>query len=130
MMLLAGTDYSRGTPLVGPKRIFDMLPNITPDMLHALRDDPAVCVAVSPYRLANTLCSTIYIHAFHRHINFTPGPDAPIARVLYALHAAKLSAHVKSLLPSHAQVLATCANVTWVLHYWKVTFPRPLHSTM
>jgi hypothetical protein len=124
MMLLAGTDYSRPTPLVGPKRIIDMLSHLFPHMLRTLTVSSGL-ISVSPHRLANDLVAAIYISAFNKHIPYGPGPAAPIHRVLNTLQNAKLSAHIKSLLPAQEQVLVTCANVTWVLHYWKVP---PTHT--
>lgn len=117
-MLLAGTDYSRSIPLVGPRKIIDIMPFITKEMHSVLVEDNGVLQPV-PSKMADVLTATIYFHAFRNHF-FWIDPKFSIETALSTLQKTpKISDRNKGMLPSAKQVLTTCRNVSWVVHYWK-----------
>lgn len=115
--LLAGTDYSRGIPLVGPRKIVDMGPELIDDMLDAIDviDESHSLCAPKPTKMLDGLVRKIYSIAFAKNIHSRP-PTA--AALLEALHASTMAERNKSLLPTINQLDVTCRNVAWVVHYW------------
>ncbi len=117
-MLLAGTDYSRSIPLVGPRKIIDIIPHIRREMCAALAEENDGVHAV-PSKMADILTSTIYFHAFRSHFYWV-NPRYSIETTIAVLKKTpKISERNKSMLPSAKQILTTCRNVCWVVHYWK-----------
>lgn len=116
-MLLAGTDYSRGIPLVGPKRIVDIIPDVARHMLSVVTDENGVA-SPRPSLMADRLTVQIYRAAFEKQLKHLPRPK-DIRTALQGLQSSELSQRSKALLPSAEQVHTTCRNVCWVVHYWK-----------
>jgi hypothetical protein len=107
MMLLAGTDYSRGIPQVGPRRLIDMYPSLTPDtvrIVHGGHPQPSV--------MLHTLVKSIYQRAFANQLPKTP---ATTETLLACLQASKMAERTKKNLPTYHQLDTTCRNVAWYL---------------
>lgn len=100
---LTGTDYSRGLPLVGPKRIH------LETMGDLMRDR-----ALDHLAIADVIVSRIYYDAFQNHIL----NRGALPSVLDALQASKLGAKTKDRLPSEKRVLTTVRNAQFLLQYW------------
>jgi hypothetical protein len=117
-MLLAGTDYSRSIPLVGPRKIIDIMPNIKKEMCVILTEENGALHTV-PSKMADVLTATIYFHTFRNHF-FWVNPKYSIETTMTVLKKTpKISDRNKNMLPSPKQILTTCRNVCWVVHYWK-----------
>ena len=109
LMLAAGTDFSRGLPLLGPRRIWDVLPDIVVPLLQAAGGAVPDC-----HLFAHAVVGRLYGAIFARHARAATGLDA----VLGALGSSALSETTKGRLPSREQVLVTARNVAWVMAYW------------
>jgi hypothetical protein len=125
LMLCAGTDFSRGMPLLGPKRLWEHLPAYAACLLQAApwggRPDPAL--------LASAVIGTLYKTIFARHVD--PG-TATLASVLRQLRTSSLSPTTTARLPSEAQVEVTLHNIAWVMAYWSAAnsaVPTPLDGS-
>eukprot|EP00961_Rhodomonas_salina_P231900 3132826-Rhodomonas_salina.4 len=129
MMLLCGTDYSRGLPMVGPKRLVEIIPELLQSMQNSLRClphelateiHPMLTHYPDPISMSSSLVYEIYRHLFQQHI---PRPKQdntdPVLHMVQSLQASKLADRTKTLLPSIEQIHTTCRNVCWVVHYWR-----------
>ena len=115
LMLLCGTDFSRGLPQLGPKTIWDMLPDVFMPLL--LSFDPTA-KHFRPEAACDMLVSSIYSNKFPKHCGSAAGPAGGLDGVLASLQSSKLSNRKKETLPSRLQIDTTIRNVNWVLYYW------------
>ncbi len=113
LMLLCGTDYSRSLPLVGPKRIIDMVPMLHSKIVQsAVPHEDGSTFLPSPHAMMHKLATAIYQRGFPGNVFPTARVDSMHA-VLSVLQKSSLSHRNKSLLPSPPQVETTCRNVAW-----------------
>ena len=113
LMLLAGTDFSRPLPWLGPRRLWDHLPNIAVSLLQAASLQTQTDVTI-PITL-DWVVSKLYRLVFEKHCCSSSSYD----HVLASLQHSKLSLSVKSKFPSRNQLTTTVQNVAWVMTYWK-----------
>ena len=100
LMLCAGTDFSRGLPLLGPRRMWETLPCIAKNLASdAFADD---------------VVARLYVQVFAKHASL----GCSLQGVLAALQQSALSKRTKQLLPSMSQVEVTLLNLQWVEAYW------------
>ena len=105
LMLCAGTDFSRGLPLVGPRRLWELLPKITSAMSHGNEDVKA---------FADNVVAPLYAETYAKHATW----GGSLTGVLQDLQASVLAKRTKERFPSQDQVLVTLLNVNWVMQYW------------
>ena len=115
-MLLAGTDFSRAMPLLGPKRLWAYLPNIVNSLVAATTTTDDVSASDLLY---NGVVAAMYASLFEKHVVRQSRGAMQLSDVLRQLQNSTLSATTKTRLPTHAQVLCTIKNVHWVVHYWE-----------
>lgn len=113
LMLSAGTDFSRGLPLVGPKRMWDALPSIAMPLLLAVRGAPEVDEDLFTQNVVGKLYKAVY----ERQLKKAPRSD--LASVLGALSTSALAPSTKGRLPTEERVTTTLRNVKWVVKYWE-----------
>jgi hypothetical protein len=113
LMLCAGTDFSRNTPLLGPKRMWDALPLIGGQLMEAVRGGEAVNEA----DFLNRVIGRLYALSFKKHI---PSFYGPLESILESLQRSRLSDGTKQKLPSMERMTVTLRNVAWVIRYWGV----------
>eukprot|EP00961_Rhodomonas_salina_P294711 3934805-Rhodomonas_salina.2 len=116
-MLLAGTDYSRSLPLVGPKRIIELFPSLSRAATASLAVMENELITPRPSQMTDNLVYTIYSRVFEKYL--TNQTQKTIQSLLHSVQTSKLSDRSKQLLPDIEQIDTTCRNVTWVVHYWK-----------
>lgn len=116
MMLLAGTDYSRAIPLVGPRRLIEMVPMLTNDIVNIVQRTLDT-VSPSPTLMTESLVHSIYKIAFKKYIQ--DSRQSTIESLLQSLNTSSISERNRTLLPTLKQIDTTCRNVAWVVHYWK-----------
>jgi hypothetical protein len=120
LMLCAGTDFSRNLPLIGPKKIWDYLPDIALPAIQALRG--GACVNES--MLLNLVVGKMYGIAYSKHhtqqtlVSRRDESQPFFERVLHSLQNSKLSQGTKNRLPSADQTRNTIRNLLWVTKYW------------
>ena len=115
LMLCAGTDFSRNTPLLGPKRMWEALPTIGGPLLEAVRGTREV----NEKLFLNRVVARLYALNFKKHIPV--GHDAgSLEHVLRGMQKSKLSDGTKQKLPSMERMGVTLRNVAWVIKYWGV----------
>ena len=116
LMLLAGTDFSRSLPWLGPKRLWDNLPHIVGPLLQStsvvIDDDIMPEIELS----LDLVVAKLYRLVFTKHCGWATGS---LEQTLKALDSSGLSASVKSKMPTADQVWTTAQNVAWVMSYWK-----------
>ena len=144
LMLSAGTDFSRGLPMVGPKRLWDQLPAIGPYLLRAVvsssssgssrrvitgacdnnnnrrgEDDTDNYVDEDLY--ANDVVARLYTCVYKRHLNSSScSGSSSLESVLSQLQGSSLSQTTKDRLPSVEQIAVTVRNLKWVVRYWRM----------
>ena len=111
LMLLAGTDFSRSLPWLGPKRLWDNLPHIVVPLLQSASGPDAAD------SLLDMVVAKLYRLVFANHCVRLARPS--LEETLVVLQHSKLSDSVKSKFPSTEQVLTTVRNVMWVMAYWE-----------
>lgn len=109
--LFGGTDFSRGMPQIGPKRVWDILQEITKTL--------AKCFDEELYQLdkqltQEILISKIYATIFAAHTMGTRG----LHNTLRALQYSKLSERTKQSLPTVDYIGTSIANANWIISYW------------
>ena len=115
---LTGTDYSRGLPLVGPKKVWNMLPRVLGTMLGCCLSSPdrsGGTPMLDPGNFATDLMAAIYANAFAAHV---PAPPKHYGGVAAAIRKSKLSEYTKASLPSQERAMCSARNVNFVLAYW------------
>ncbi len=119
---ITGTDYSRGLPLIKPKKIWNLLPKLLSVLfngcIHLINDQPTLLPDVA----ADLLYSNIYANVFRSHVTHTSTFD----NVLHSLHSSKLSMKSKSSLPSFQRARCTIKNVNFILAYWNGMAPNSM----
>ena len=115
LMLCAGTDFSRNIPLIGPKKIWDYLPEIALPAMQALRGGERV----NETMILNMVIGKMYNLTYSKHIG--PLLSASLfEKVTTSLRGSgtKLSQGTKDRLPSVERVRNTIKNLIWVTKYW------------
>ena len=132
LMLCAGTDFSRPMPLLGPKRLWEHLPDFVPILLQAAPVESEAGEGGGPNvpLVAQGVIAPLYRAIFAKHVS---PAAAGLEGVMASLRAApKLSLATTTRLPSSAQVHTTLKNVGWVMRYWlshNEQVPAPLDGT-
>ena len=123
VMLCAGTDFSRPIPLIGPKRIWEAVPDIAGSLLNAVGDG-GLNYAV----FADEVIGELYKSVFARHVSSSARGFRAVMHEL--IHLSSLSETTKGRLPSEAQLTTTLKNINWVVyHYWTVV-NGPIHAPL
>ena len=123
IMLCAGTDFSRPIPLIGPKRIWEAVPDIAGSLLNAVGDG-GLNYAV----FADEVIGELYKSVFARHVSSSARGFRAVMHEL--IHLSSLSETTKGRLPSEAQLTTTLKNINWVVyHYWTVV-NGPIHAPL
>jgi hypothetical protein len=122
---LTGTDFTRSTPLVGVKVMWDML--ATREVWNALAmsyNTESGGLIVTKAR--DTLMARIYRYKFPKHTTApTPGAPENLPGVLSDLRE-KLGGKNKELVPTESRLETTVRNTNWLLMYWRCD--EPVHS--
>jgi hypothetical protein len=123
LMLCAGTDFSRPIPLIGPKRMWEALPDVTAPLLSAVGDG-----GLNYERFADGVIGTLYKSVFARHVSSSAHGFKAVMHEL--CHVSSLSPTTIGRLPSEAQLATTLKNINWVVfHYWTV-INGPIHAPL
>jgi hypothetical protein len=117
LMLCAGTDFSRSTPLLGPKRMWDALPMISEGLLKAVIQQPNHDEEINEDKVMNEVIAKMYAMNYKKHIGGMY--MSSLESVLRGLQRSKLSEGTKQKLPSVERMRVTLRNVMWVIKYWK-----------
>ena len=124
---LTGTDYTRGIPWVGPKKVWSLMPSILPILADSCMDVDFLntngYVQVVPEIFASELYGIIYAKVYSAHVGSC---SATFNAVMRALETSKLSGTTKSKLPSYEQAFCTAKNVNFLLSYWNNQNPDSL----
>jgi hypothetical protein len=129
LMLCAGTDFSRSLPLLGPKRLWELLPNIASALVRGAPEG----TEPSTELIANAVVEKLYACVFAKHVPNNNGPTWELDALMQHLKVhSKLAESTRARLPTPAQVHVTLQNVAWVMTYW-TTFndhaPTPLDGS-
>ena len=129
LMLCAGTDFSRALPLLGPRRLWELLPNVAMTLVCGAPQG----VAPSIQLLGAAVVGKLYACVFANHVPRSLAHGAELAPVMEHLkQRSKLAESTRGRLPTPAQVHVTLQNVAWVITYW-TTFnaqaPTPLDGS-
>jgi hypothetical protein len=108
LVLCAGTDFSRQLPLIGPQRLWDMLPLFSLYLVDAIRDKDIDSIL-------NVCISKIYQQVFSKHIK---SRSLNWKTVYENLSNSTLSPKTKSRFPNQEQLTVTIKNILWVMQYW------------
>ena len=116
IMLLTGSDYSRGMPRIGPRKLWDALHVAIPALVMSSDFDRETGkFALDVQRTVDVFFTDMYREEFAKHAaGAGEGYDALLAQ----LQASKLSDKVRESLPSRARLETTVRNVNWVMAYW------------
>jgi hypothetical protein len=115
LMLLAGTDFSRPLPWLGPRRLWDNLPHIVASLMQAasLSTPAEDTINMS----SDLVVAKLYRLVFAKHCSRTSA--STFDHTLALLQHSTLAQSVRSKFPSRKQLVATVQNVLWVMSYWK-----------
>ena len=121
LMLCAGTDFSRSTPLLGPKRMWDALPIIAGALTEAVGwvEDEGKR-NVNDDKILNQVIAKLYALNYKKHVPGALTFSPSLETVLKGLQKSKLSDGTKQKLPSMERMHVTLRNVKWVIRYWEM----------
>ena len=123
IMLCAGTDFSRPIPLIGPKRIWEAVPEVAGPLLKAVGDG-----GLNYTVFADEVIGELYKSVFARHVSSSARGFRAVMHEL--INMSSLSATTTGRLPSEAQLTTTLKNINWVVyHYWTV-INGPIHAPL
>lgn len=117
LIALSGTDYSRGFPNVGPKKVWAMLPRLLPLLTSECMRTTDGKPHLVPDLTARYLYATVYTCAFGSHVR-PRGPGATFSEVMGSLATSKLSVKTKTSLPTFARASCTAKNANFIMSYW------------
>lgn len=119
LMLMAGTDFSRSLPLLGPKRLWDMLPSLALDLYQATSasEGSPLVTSASIDIIVDAVVATAYGKVFENHVS---GCSRDYDTIRTSLQKSKLSNTTKERLPSKDQVICTVKNLHWIMKYWSM----------
>ena len=120
---LTGTDYTRGLPWVGPKKVWTIVPSILPTLVLTCLDTSSGFAKVQPEHTASKLYGLIYANVFCNHVK---NQGAALPCVLRELGSSKLSIKTKNMLPSYERAFCTAKNINFLLAYWNDLSPDSL----
>ena len=127
-MLCAGTDFSRALPLLGPRRLWELLPNVAAALVRGAPEGAAPDTDL----LASAVVGKLYASVFHKHVPRGVNAGDIEAVMSHLKEHSQLAASTRARLPTPAQVRVTLQNVAWVATYW-TSFngiaPTPLDGT-
>ena len=128
LMLCAGTDFSRSLPLLGPRRLWELLPNVAGALVRGAPEGAAPCTEL----LASAVVGKLYACVFSKHVPAAAASAGLEAVMAHLKERSKLAETTRARLPTPAQVCVTLQNVAWVMTYW-TTFnaaaPTPLDGS-
>ena len=114
LIALTGTDYSRGFPLVRPRKIWEirsaLLPILTCECLRFEAGRPFL----DPPATAKLLYGAVYSSVFSSHVTGA----RELRGVAQRIALSKLSQRTKAALPTHERAACTAKNASFVLAYW------------
>jgi hypothetical protein len=123
IMLCAGTDFSRPIPLIGPKRIWEAVPDVAASLLKAVGDG-----GMDYTIFADEVIGELYKSVFARHVSSSARGFRGVMHEL--INLSSLSETTTGRLPSEAQLTTTLKNINWVVyHYWTV-INGPIHAPL
>eukprot|EP00961_Rhodomonas_salina_P213797 2887469-Rhodomonas_salina.2 len=109
--LFGGTDFSRGIPQLGPKRVWDAMDRLAPQLAQSFDLETG---QFKEEETMNTVVARIYGMVFAAHI----GGGGGLQSAINALRNSKLSERTRQQIPSCEYVLTSVRNANWVLLYW------------
>ena len=112
--MFGGTDFTRGMPRVGPRRIWDSLAHIFPSLIKSFNGETG---QLNPDVAVDELVSRVYSRIFATHLIHVSN-RSNAKTILSSLSRSKLADSTKGQLPSHAFIGVTVRNTNWVLLYW------------
>jgi hypothetical protein len=140
LVALAGTDFSRGTPQIGPHRMWEFLPLVVrktkklrlckwnSEKLDGIR------MVVDILAVSNQLMANIYSQVWPSHIKEWDG-ESFVSMFECVRQATKLSSKTREAFPTALQMDTTARNIAWTLMYWMCAAegsmkecPDPLHD--
>jgi len=119
---LTGTDYSRGIPLIKPKKLWHILPKILPILANECFHGGNASPQLVPEVAAEAVYSAIYANIFASHIKSSGDFHA----VMASMQSSKLAARTKQSLPSFERAECTIKNVNFILAYWTGARPESM----
>jgi hypothetical protein len=115
LMLAAGTDFSRGLPLLGPKRMWAALHKVAQPLIQSVQGG----AVLDEQLFADGVVAKLYAAIFERHLKGLAKPKkGRLDAVLEHLQGSSLSPLTKERLPSLEKVQTTVRNLGWVMEYW------------
>lgn len=109
--LFGGTDFSRGMPQIGPKRVWPRLCEISHTLLRAFDTDRGLLREdIAQQQLVPHIYGRVFIDHARGH--------KTLQGVFGALQRSKLSARTKAQLPSPEYIDTSVRNANWIVLYW------------
>lgn len=115
LIAITGTDFSRGLPYVGPRRLVKIL-GIFSTTRRALGEGGCI----DPEPTLDSLVSLIYASLYRAHVDEGPFKDV-ICRLTTT---PSLSKRLREKLPSESQALTTLRNANFLFKYWAADEPE------
>jgi hypothetical protein len=121
---ITGTDYSRGIPLIKPKKLWLIMPKILPILANECFHSNNARPQLVPEVAAEAMYSVIYANVFASHVHNSSDFHA----VMASLQSSKLSAKTKQSLPSFERAECTIRNINFILAYWTGLRPESMDA--
>lgn len=122
---LTGTDYTRGLPWVGPKKLWTILPHILSSLVNICCENTNDGFSLNPEQTATVLYGVIYAKVYGSHVKNTQGL---FSSVMKELDSSKLSSKTKSMFPSYERAVCTAKNINFLWAYWNNCAPDSLEG--
>jgi len=126
VMLLNGSDYSRGLPRVGARALWEMMDIVVPALV-ATSHMVANSIVLDHENCTDIVFAEIYKTKFNKHVKV---PDCSFEVVRGELMSSKLSYAIKNSIPTQTAIACTMQNIAWVMEYWALfnTGPPVCHK--
>lgn len=123
LIAMTGTDYSRGIPNVGPKKVWGMLNHLLPVLTKECFRTEEGKPFMLPEVTARLIFAAIYTNAYRTHVR---NGSQNFASVMAVLSASRLSQRTKASLPSLQRAICTVKNANFILDYWTGQDPNSM----
>ena len=121
-MLLTGSDYCRGLPRIGPRKLWDALHIVVPALLASSSFSTEGGFVLDESRAVEIFYVQIYYLEYSKYLSTD---RLSYARIREELFASKLSEKTKDSLPTEDRLRVTIRNINWIIAYWNLRNKNP-----
>ena len=125
MIMVAGSDYSRKIPTIGPKFVWENM-HVTVPLLLMYSEDSESGFFLDASKCADRVLCELYKLKFSNHVD---SECSTFDEVYNEIQRSRLAQKTKNMFPCTEDLISTIKNINWIIEYWSLTNASPPTST-